>query len=188
MSVNAIYTDSKLKEEPTTLHGDRAANFFRVINDAIYAPIIDYYRQSKNSWELKYPQLFRLDDNCGVHNFYSKKAIVTEIIEDPSKDYVLCPGDVITFANAQDVIEKLLKTMPWERDGLKFFGGQNIIELQVFGEDIYEIVISPGSKLVGLSVLEASNLIYRRYMSAVLSTRSSSLVMTERSTLVDLPR
>ena len=188
MSLNAVYTDSKAKEEPTTLPEGRTDNYFRVINDAVYAPVVDYYRRLKNSFELKYPKLFALGDNIGFHNFYSKNVQVTEVVKDPSKDYILCPGDVITFANAQDVIDKFMKTMPWERSGLTFFGGQQIIELQVFGESLYEVVISPNSKLVGLSVLEASNLIYRRYMSAVLSTRSSSLVMTDRTTLSDLPR
>ena len=179
-----VFTDSNEKPTPNLLARDGTANWLRVMNDAVYQPAIEYYRNFKLALEVKYANLLHIDDSSGVHNFYSKFSKVIEFIDSPDSSYILQPGDVISLAHSANIANKITKTMPWSRSGLTFFGGVSPLDFKIFGKNITEVTISPDSALVGVSLKEVSRLIYRRYMSATLSIRSSKDVLVDRDSLL----
>ena len=153
---------------------------FRVINDNVFNHFLDYYRSIKISIEARYPEWFGLSPNSGVVSFYEETGAIEEVFREISGDFVLKSGDVMTFTNAPEVIDKLSKVMPWEQQKLKVFGGIAPIDFPIFGDIVVEVTVSNESAFVGQTFLDVSNQIYRKFMSATVSSKSASSIFGEK--------
>lgn len=183
-----IVTDSDAKDTSHIKPDASNKNILRVMNDAVYQPFTEKYRKWKLKFESKYPEIFRVPENVGVHSFYGpSQSSITEKMDLPDPSLEIKAGDIITFANSANVIEKLGKAMPWERQGLTLFGGISADDLLIFGEKIVEATISPSSNFIGLNFGVAANVIYRKYSSAAVSYRSESDVINDRAKLLKRP-
>lgn len=88
----------------------------------------------------------------------------------PSFHEVVRAGDIIYMSYAQDVVEKMMKSILGESDGL-YLLKSNAMSLPGYGTEILECVVSDTSPLLGRTSAEASKIVSERYNSGLITVR-----------------
>ena len=84
---------------------------------------------------------------------------------------VLEEGDTLFLASASTNIEKLIKIMPWEREGFTLYGGIALGDLPQYGHVLVEVVLSDKNPLRNTSLSSSASEISNRYKSLIISAR-----------------
>eukprot|EP01031_Cornospumella_fuschlensis_P036334 gene36334-44077_t len=151
----------------------------------------EYLRQTAEFWLVKptipdtVPDYSANDDNAvaeeppkfdveggaeGSENF-------VDIIA-PSFHEVLCNGDVVFIASAQDAVQKMMKSIMGESRGL-YILRSNVMALPGYGSEVVECVLSDSNPFVGKKVKDIAKDWGDRYNAAVITVRAKDWALEQ---------
>lgn len=96
----------------------------------------------------------------------------------PSYHEIIGAEDVVFISSAQDVVEKMMKSIMGESKGLRILKS-DVLALPGFGTEVVECVVSDSNPFLGLKVSEFAQLFNDRYSAAVITVRSKEWVVAE---------
>jgi hypothetical protein len=119
------------------------------------------------------PKFFRLSDNFH-HVFEAYELVNDEDFEDlpPNLETVLQANDTIFVANSYLAVSKLVKTMPWENQGIVLPGKVPIKDIPAYGHEIAELYISGANPFLNKMLGEVANEFVALYECAIISAKS----------------
>ena len=94
-----------------------------------------------------------------------------DIISPSAMEY-LGPDDVVFISSAQDVVEKLMKSIAGESKGLSILQS-NVLALPGYGSELIECVISDTNPFLGKTVTEALVQFGEKYKAAIVTARGT---------------
>ena len=151
----------------------------------------EYLRQTAEFWLVKptipdtVPDYSANDDNAvaeeppkfdveggaeGSENF-------VDIIA-PSFHEVLCNGDVVFIASAQDAVQKMMKSILGESRGL-YILRSNVMALPGYGSEVVECVLSDSNPFVGKKVKDIAKDWGDRYNAGVITVRAKDWALEQ---------
>ena len=93
----------------------------------------------------------------------------------PNSMELLGSGDVIFISSAQDVMEKLMKSIAGESKGL-FILQSNVLALPGYGSELVECVISDTNPFLGKQLGSIASEFAEKYKSSVITARGRHLL------------
>lgn len=89
----------------------------------------------------------------------------------PTPDELICADDVVFISSAQDLTQKMVKSIMGESRGL-YILRSNVLALPGFGSELVECVLSDTNPFLGQKISEVSEEFSERYASGVITVRA----------------
>ena len=118
------------------------------------------------------PKVFFLPEN--FHHVNESYGLVNDDdFEDiaPDLETIVQPGDTLFIANSYLAVSKLVKTMPWENQGISFPGKVPIKDIPSYGHEIVELYISGANPFINKTLGDVANEFVALYECAIISAK-----------------